>query len=163
MSSSDVNTRNHTMHGLSCMTLSWARQHINHCDMTCSSDPLTQLSNLVSVRVLFLLCLFGTGFVRGELINSEVTKLETAHCNGAVPCVQEPQLADIMDNSGVHTSRQENGSFMAPHTAAGFNPNNPCPTTDLLDSDKVRQLEIQVTGVPHCSQILHHHGNLVIL
>jgi hypothetical protein len=114
--------------------------------MRCTFYHISPSLRLVYSRVLFLICIFGTGIGRGELINSIVSNLGTARCSGALPCAEQGQVGDI-DTSGVQFGG-EDGSSMTPHTAAGLIPNEPCPTDPYDSDDDSRQVQNQVIGVP---------------
>jgi hypothetical protein len=99
----------------------------------------------VSTCILLLFCLFGTSTVSGGLIEFKLTKHGKASSSGAVPSVQQGQVGDI-DTSRAHEFREGNGFPMILQTAAGFDPNGPCSTTNPFDSgNDIRQLENQVT------------------
>jgi hypothetical protein len=110
--------------------------------------PINSLFQSVYIPVFLLLCLFGKGRVRGGLINSEVSTIGTARCNGTASCVQKLQSRGI-SMSGGHDFRGGNDFSMVPQAAAGFDPNEPCPTTDAFDMDTgLRHVENQVIGRP---------------
>jgi hypothetical protein len=139
--------RLHTMHILFCMKLPWAKHRIVHCEIKCAFASISN-STLpsVSICVLLLLCLFGTGNVRGGPINFEVPRFGTARYNGSVAYIQQQQLGDI-ETSGGHKIPGAIGFPMIPQPAAESYPVEPCPTTELFNSGiDFHHVENQVTA-----------------
>jgi hypothetical protein len=138
---------------LSCMTIVWAKPRNPHFEMRCNSYLVSPSLRLVYIRVLLLICIFGTGIARGELINSEVSNLGTARCSGAVPCAENGQLGDI-HTLGVQFGGVD-GFPMMPDTAANVIPAEPCPTDPFESDDGPRQVQNQVIGVPIADRVFH--------
>ncbi len=89
--------------------------------------------------------------VKGEQTTDETLSTGPGPCTGTNSCVQLGDLVGSPDDG----LREIDDLPLAPHTAAGFDPYEPCPTALFTSDTDLRLVENQVTW-----QILqaHHCG-----
>jgi hypothetical protein len=98
----------------------------------------------VPIHVLLLLWICGTDRITCEHNNSHTLKAETVPCGGTNPCASGSQVGQPNTSAG-HVLSDIVEFPMKPSSAAGFGPDEPCPTTDILETDTdLRVLENQV-------------------
>jgi hypothetical protein len=98
--------------------------------------------------LLSLTIIFGLYEVGGELQSYAVLTQATTDCIGTSSCHPPSQLGDHV-GSPAYGSFHEADAPVAQQTAAGFDPFEPCPATDLLATVKdLRSTENQVCWDP---------------
>jgi hypothetical protein len=103
------------------------------------------------VRVLLLLSLSGSVTVRCKDDANEVLRTGTLDCNGTEPCVSEASRRKmIISPDGMF--RDTENTPLTTESAVGFDPKEPCPSTNIKYSDDdLHSIENQVS--PHISYI----------
>jgi hypothetical protein len=127
----------------SCVLLPETMDYAERCNARCASERRFSSTSLIQtyLKVILLLYVSFTENVRGE---PKKNQMSSPQCNGKDPC-DHPFRWGQFSMPPDQIFRQRHKKSAAPQTTSGFDPNEPCPTTELFNSGvDLRSVENQV-------------------